>query len=170
MQTEVSDRPTSMSTEQPPVDIRRQVAMHCAAQVLADADHCRDGLSPVPLSRLKPADREWYRQAARNVIEIFEQLTINREPDAVAAQRSRAEVQTAQATDSRLQIERSRAAVAAADRGHELSAWQPGPLPGIEAARCFRCNRAVVISLQEDPVLSGSALTEGCLTSIEGGL
>src|SRR6185436_7070796 len=105
MQSELSTRDVPLSNELPPVDLRREVAMHRAAQVLADADHCRDGLSPVPLNRLKPADREWFKQAARNVIEIFEHLTIGREADAVAAARTRTEAQAARAVESRIAIE-----------------------------------------------------------------
>ncbi len=167
MQTDLRSAIPDMSTETPPVDLRRAVALHRAAQVLADADHCRDGLSPVPLNRLKPADRAWYLQAARNVIEIFELQTSGREPASVIDQRSRAEIQLARAIDSRIAIERSTAAVAASERGHELGAWGAGPLPGIENARCTRCNRVAVITLGNDPVLSGSALSEGCLTSAE---
>jgi hypothetical protein len=168
MQTESLRSLSEMSNDIPPVDLRRSVAMHRAAQVLADATLCRRGDPPLPLNRMDPHEREWFKQAAKNVIEIYEHLTTGRESDDVADATSRAEQKLASAIRERLSQERSRARLAAAERGHDLSAWAPQALPGIEASRCRRCSRAVVITLGNDPVLSGSALAEGCLTATEG--
>ena len=168
LQTELTSRADSVSTEPPPIDLRRSVAMHRAAQVLADATRCRRGDPPAPLNRLDPHEREWFKQAARNVIEIYEHLTTGRDSDDVADATHRQEQKLATAIRERLSQERSRARLAAAERGHDLSAWAPQALPGIEASRCRRCARAVVITLGNDPVLSGSALSEGCLVAAEG--
>jgi hypothetical protein len=159
----------------PPLDLsdrlRRDHGMHRAAQVLADASRIRQGLRPLPLKAIDPEDRAWFKQAARQAIEVFELVTQpDREPDAVVEQRETAAAQAstklALALESRLAIERSKASVQAAERGHELSTWQPThPVDGEEMARCQRCGRHVRISLGAEPVLTGLALTEGCLVA-----
>lgn len=174
MQTDCQPASPSLSTFEP-IDtarLKRDLGMHRAAQVLADASRCRAGLSALPLTQLDADEREWFKQAARNCIEIFETVTIDREPDAVRAQRDtdaeRRSSRLAQALESRLSIERSEGRVAASDRGHDLTSWQPtGRGEGNEVAHCRRCSRSVAITLGSEPVLSGSALTEGCLTAAE---
>jgi hypothetical protein len=174
MQTETTKGSPSMSMLDSPmqIDLRRRVAMHRAAQLLADAVRCHTGQRPQPLASLQPPDAEWYRQTARNLIEIFETETTGREPDAVVDARvADAQAQAARharALESRLSQERSRARIAAADRGHDLTAFAPfSSLEGEERAACRRCGRIVEIKLGSDPVIAGSGLTDGCLTSVD---
>jgi isoaspartyl peptidase/L-asparaginase-like protein (Ntn-hydrolase superfamily) len=47
------------------------VGLHYAAQTLANADRCRRGLSPLPMPQLPEEEAVWYRQAARNLIEMY---------------------------------------------------------------------------------------------------
>lgn len=172
MQTDCQPTSPSLSTYEP-LDLarlKRGHGMHRAAQVLADASRCRAGLPPQPLALLEADEREWFKQAARNCIEIFETVTIDREPDAVQARRQTRQEQLAVALENRLAIERSTAAVRAAERGHELGPWHcdgPDIGRGIERALCLRCKRLAGINVGDDPVLSGPALTEGCLTAAD---
>jgi hypothetical protein len=162
--------------------LRRDVAMHRAAQVLADAVSCRDGAAPRPLSTLPPIEREWYRQTSRQLIEIFETLTTGRELDAdreareqreadEAATRDREARRQAAALESRLALERSRGRVQAIDRGHDLGPWHaagPDLGTGKEQAICVQCGRAVYLDISRAAVLSGTALTVGCIAAAEG--
>jgi hypothetical protein len=73
----------------------------------------------------------------------------------------------ARAMGIRLARERARASIEASQRGHFLGPWMPVTVcQADESARCERCHRTVVIVLGLDPVLSGSALTEGCIKEI----
>lgn len=154
--------------------LKRDVAFHRVAQVLADAIHCRRGESPRGLSTMAPEEREWFKQNARQVVEIFEQMTAARVPDAeadAAAERARVTAERTQAAlENRMAIERSRASLAAQERGHDMQPWHASLQEigvGINRARCYRCDRHATITLGDDPVLSGSALTEGCLVAAE---
>ena len=175
MRTETTKGQPSMSMLDSPmqIDLRRRVAMHRAAQLLADAVRCHSGQRPQPLNSMLAPEAEWYRQTARNLIEIFETETTGRELDAVVDARvASAQAQAsrhARALESRLSLERSRARLAASDRGHDLTAFAPfSSLEGQERAACRRCGRIVEIALGLEPVLSGAGLTDGCLTSVEG--
>jgi hypothetical protein len=153
------------------VRVKREHGLHRAAQLLADASRIRRGESPRPLIHLAPAEREWCKQTARQLIEVFETITTDRETDAVQAQRVAQEVRLSLAVESRLAIERSRARMAASERGHDLGSWRPThpDVPGEERADCRRCDRYVRIAIGNDPVLSGSALTEGCIVAATDG-
>lgn len=168
------DLPVNSMTDQA-VDVvarlkarKRDVAFHRAAQLLADATLCRRGQRPTGLVQMDPDEREWFKQAARNVIEIFEQLTTDRERDVVVEARAREAERQRTAEESRLAIERSRARVGAAERGHDLGSWHCAGTElgrGKEQADCVRCGRTAFIDLSRDRVLSGPALITGCLSA-----
>jgi len=150
--------------------LKRDIGMHRAAQTLADAMRCHQGLSPVPISRLSPDEREWFKQTARNLIEIFETITTEREPDAVRETRQMQEVTEARALDSSLAIARGRAGAAAKERGHVLGPWHcPGTELGTgrERAECRTCGRTVFIDVFSSPYYSGMAVVAGCLVAAE---
>jgi hypothetical protein len=146
--------------------------MSRAAQLLADATLVRRGEPPRGLSTMTVDEREWFKQAARQIVELFELLTSDAPPlaqvqaEARAREESRLRAETAR--DRRLAIERQRGAVVAAERGHDIRPWfahgeELGQ--GREQACCHRCRRLAFIDLAKDPALSGPALTEGCLTA-----
>lgn len=157
--------------------LRRDVAFTRAAQLLADADRLRDGLPRLQLRVLAPKDRDFYTATARALIEVFETMTIGKEPDAVVQQReadaAQKEVSVVLALEARFSMERSRARVDAAARGHDLSLFRPvgrltmGRMDSEETAVCVRCSRPVYIDIGGEPVLSGAALTEGCLVAAD---
>lgn len=159
----------------PPIlRLKRDHAFHRAAQLLADAFRCREGLAPLPLVQMDPDERAFFKQAARNAIEVFELIAEKRSPDAEQAKAEAVAGDQArrleEALANRLAIERSRARFIATERGHDLTMWAPsGSVEGEEQACCKRCTRDAHISIGADPVLSGSALTEGCLTSAPEG-
>lgn len=162
-----SSPPVNSMTEQA-VDVaarlKRDVAFHRAAQVLADAIACRAGEAPRNLSTMPPLEREWFKQTARQAIETFETLTADREPDAVVEQRTREAAKQATARESRISMDRSRARVSAMERGHDLGPWSPS-VTG-EMASCVRCSRTVFINLALEPAaIAGPGVTEGCLTA-----
>lgn len=150
--------------------LRRDYAIHRAAQLLADAVRVRAAEPALPLTLLPPEVRDWYKATARTLIEVFETMTTGREPDAVQAQREVEAAKFAQSLESRLAIERSTARVRAIARGHDLGPWSaagPELQRGVEQAHCRRCVRAARIALGDDPVLSGLALTDGCLVAAD---
>lgn len=150
--------------------LKRDIGLHRAAQTLADATRCQLGLRPLPLSQLDARDREWFRQTARNLIEIFETVTTEREPDAVRERREMQEVDEARVLESRLAVARSRARSAARERGHVLGAWQCAGQElgaGHERAECRTCGRTVFIDVNASPCVSGMALIAGCLVAAE---
>jgi hypothetical protein len=162
--------PPSM-THQPtdlPTRVKREIGLHRAAQTLADAYRCREQLRPVPLNQLEPEAREWFKQTARNLIEIFEVVTTEREPDAEREAREIALVGQAHARQRRLGIERALAGVMASERGHDLNPWAPVSADGlIERAACSRCTRIATIDIRGDHTqTSGPAITEGCLARL----
>jgi hypothetical protein len=156
-------------TAPPLVDLlKRDIAMHRAAQTLADATRCHQGQSPVPLSRMDPLEREWFKQAARNVVEIFERVTEpDRESDADREQREMREVTEQREYDSLIAAARARASAAARQRGHDLGPWHcPGTElgQGRERAECRTCGRTVFIDAFSAPLYSGMAVVAGCLS------
>lgn len=171
-----------MSVTQPDfsVTLKRDIGLHKAAQTLADATRCRSGLEPLPLSQLNSHDRVWFRQTARNLIEIFETLTNpERERDAERERRERTEQRgeweaanaTAAAAGRRrsalasaFATARSRALDAASGRGHELGAWRADESE--DFADCRRCGRRVALMFNGDDIVArGAALSEGCLAA-----
>lgn len=150
--------------------LKRDIGLHRAAQTLADAARCHQGLRPVPLRDLDPRDREWYRQTARNLIEIFETVTMEREPDAAREQREMQEVTELREQQGRLAEARARAGAAARQRGHQLGPWH---CPGIELgqgrerAECQTCGRTVFIDIFTAPLYSGMAVVAGCLVAAD---
>lgn len=153
--------------------LKRDHGFHRAAQLLADASRCRAGLAPQPLVSLNPHERAWFKQTARHAIEIFELITQDREPDAEQDKREAVAGDNVrrytEALMNRLSIERSRARRAAEQQGHDLGYWNvTGKGDGCEAAYCRRCGKPAAINIGADPILSGSALSEGCLTAAEG--
>lgn len=148
--------------------LKRDHAFHRAAKVLADADLLRRGERPLQLNQMRPNERAWYEQTARHLVEIFEAITLDKQPDAaidaellkeqaIVAQRQRAQ-------EDKRAMDRSRARVAALERGHELGLWRP--LGAGESALCVRCERAVFLTSSEDPArITGDALLEGCLVA-----
>lgn len=167
------------STESPvnpmPIDttrLQRDVAFHQAAQTLANAVLVRRGDRPRPLTAMDPHEREWFKQTSRQLIEIFEQQTTGKAPDHEIRDAEEQQRQARQRDDAarehRLAIERSRARLAAGDRGHELGVWHAaGPElgSGVEHAECYACRRGVTLDLHLTPAARGAALTEGCLTA-----
>jgi hypothetical protein len=150
--------------------LNRDIAMHRAAQTLADATRCRLGLAPSPLTQLDPHDREWFKQTARNLIEIFETITMQREPDAEREQRERRSIKAARRLENRLYEARARGGAAAKARGHELGVWicpDPKRDPGHERAQCQACGRTVFINIASDPIFSGMAVVAGCMAIAE---
>lgn len=144
--------------------LKRDVAFHRAAQVLADAIACRAGEAPRNLSAMPPLEREWFKQISRQLIETFETLTAAREPDAVVEQRTREVEKKATAETQRMDIARGRARVAAIERGHDLGSWSPS-VTGVMAS-CTRCSRTAFVNLSTDPVaIAGPAIEEGCLVA-----
>lgn len=144
--------------------IRRDVALHIAAQTLADADRCRQGLAPVSLRELGAHEAIWYRQTARNLIELFEAKVYASEVSTAA------QLQQAQriAMEAGVQIARTAAGMKASARGHELEAFQPVRVEGSfdEYAVCARCRRIARIEVINTPLrieYCGAALSEGCL-------
>ncbi len=162
---------TQDPTSPPLADLlKRDIGMHRAAQTLADALHCHRGLRPVPLRDMEPREREWVRQTARNLIEIFETVTTEREPDAAREQRAMADVTDTRALEGRLAIARIRASAAAKERGHVLGPWHcPGTELGAgrERAECRTCGRTVFIDAFTSPLFSGMAVVAGCLSIAE---
>lgn len=148
--------------------LKRDVGVHRAAQTLADAMACRVGETPRGLSTMLRAEADWYRQTARNLIEIYETCTGITPENAVETRRREEDARKAEAAvQNRVAIERQLAAVAAAERGHELGPWHAdGPElgKGIERASCARCRRVAVVDINLDPPRAGLALTTGCLT------
>lgn len=148
--------------------LRRDVAIHRGAQLLADAVLCQRGEKPRLLSLLLPAEAEWFKQTARNVIETFERETTGVDPaaerDAAARALLEAERQRV-AVRGRIDEARQRACVATQERGHDVGTWRAlSDKDGHEAAYCQRCNRQVQIDI--DPlIIAGPAVHEGCLTS-----
>jgi hypothetical protein len=147
--------------------LRRDVAIHRGAQLLADAVLCQRGEKPRLLSLLLPADAEWFKQTARNVIEAFERETtgvdVAAARDAAARALLESERQRA-AIRGRIDEARQRARVATQERGHDIGTWRAlSEKDGHEAAYCQRCNRQVQIDI--DPlIIAGAALHEGCLS------
>jgi hypothetical protein len=145
----------------------RAVGLHRAAQLLADATACRQGIAPQSLKTMARADAAWFRQVARQVVECFEGATIGAQIDP--------KEQRAAELESAVGIERSRGRVAAAARGHELGHWAPvleGRLD--EVAVCSRCRRIVTIEVRDrmtvETALDGPALIEGCLAGVVSGV
>lgn len=160
----------SMSDTDLATRLKRDVAFHRAAQLLADATACRLGLPPRGLSTLPPTEASWFRQTARQLIEIFERQTTGRptdaEMDAAAAQQRTDGNRLRRALELRLDQERTRAVLGAMDRGHELGTWTAtSPHLDQERAACRRCGRYVHIDVGAAETLSGPALTEGCLAA-----
>lgn len=150
--------------------LKRDIGMHRAAQVLADATRCQTGQAPLPLSQLDPRDREWFRQAARNIIEIFETVTSEREPDAVREQREMEVVTDHRDVMQQVAAAEHRARHNAARRGHVLDLWEqsPSPLsPTRTRARCKNCGRTVFVDITCDPPYTGMAIISGCLVAAE---
>lgn len=150
--------------------LKRDIGLHRAAQTLADAMRCRDGLRPVPLRNVEPRDREWYRQTARNLIEIFETVTTEREPDGAREQREMQAVTEVREQGNRLAEARARASAAAGQRGHQLGPWHcPGTElgQGRERAQCQTCGRTVFIDIFTAPLYSGMAVVAGCLVAAD---
>ena len=146
--------------------LTRDIGLHRAAQTLADATRCRTGLTPLPLTQLDPRDREWFRQTARHLVEIFETITQpDRELDADREERERAE---RRAESTAADQARRRGSATGARRGHTLGAWLTSGVDS-ETAACVHCGRSVTIDLSpatwfRADSLAGSALTSGCLT------
>lgn len=147
--------------------LRRDVALRRAGTLLGIAIRARQ-------EQPGPMDASWCLETVRAVIEGFELETSGREPDAVVAAReadagARAR-RYAEALEARLLQERSRARFIATERGHDLLPFRSLPLiaDGNEGSMCQRCGRIVNIALGDEPVLSGSALSEGCLSVAEG--
>jgi hypothetical protein len=158
--TSMSDQPTDLTAR-----LKRDVGLHRAAQTLADAWRCREQLRPVPLNQLEPEAREWFKQTARHLIELFEVVTADREPESEREAREIAIVRMAHVRERRMVMERALADGIAADRGHDLNPWAPVSADGtIERAACSRCARIATIDIRQDPTcVSGPAVTEGCL-------
>lgn len=168
---------SSVTVNPMPIDIsriQRDVAFHRCAQVLADASLVRDGERPRGLSSMSPIEREWFKQTSRQLIELFEEMTTGKKSDADlrdAEQRQQFEADRQRnAYEHRIAIERSRAAVQAQERGHELGPWHAtsdDDVLGAERAVCTACGREVRIDTKAEPALTGAALTTGCLTAAE---
>lgn len=144
--------------------LRRDVGIYRAAQVLYDADRVRAGLPPQPLTACEPLEREWFKQTARHMVEAFEAQTVEAadRPAQVDA-RATESMRLAQAARAQMDIERSRAAADASERGHELGTWHPTG-NGREAAICGRCARVAQIDMTKQPTRFGAALEQGCIT------
>lgn len=150
--------------------LQRDIAMHRAAQTLADATRCRQGLRPLPLTELDRHDCAWFKQTARHLIEIFETITTEREPDSQRELRERRSVEAARRLENRLHEARARGAAAAHRRGHDMGPWScpdPERAPGHERAQCQTCGRTVFINIASDPVFSGMAVVAGCMVIAE---
>ena len=52
--------------------LKREHGLHRAAQTLADAVRCQRGERPMPLSQMALHEREWFKQTARQLVEMFE--------------------------------------------------------------------------------------------------
>lgn len=142
----------------------RSIGFYRAAQILADACMCRAGLQPESLKTMDRAEAIWFKQTAQQLIHIFEEITVGKQP--VPEQEPRLGPHP---REEAINQERQRAQLAAAERGHELSTWGPvvmGPIYD-ESASCVRCGRHVTIVVQDGPPLSltheGPALDEGCI-------
>lgn len=150
--------------------LKRDIAMHRAAQILADATRCQHGLRPMPLSQLDRLDREWFKQTARNLIEIFETITTERERDADREQRERRSIDAARRMENQLYLARAWGVNAARALGHDPGPWTchgPELGQGRERAQCRTCGRTVFINISSDPPFSGMAVVAGCIRAAE---
>ena len=150
--------------------LKRDIGMHRAAQTLADATRCQRGLRPMSLRDLDPSEREWFRQAARNVIEVFETETTEREPDDDRMRREMAAVREARTESNLIASSRARAIYRATHLGHRLGHWESAPIdgsPSRERAACQTCGRTVFVDTTCDVPFSGMAIEVGCLVVAE---
>lgn len=171
---EASPPPVNSMTHVP-IDLarlKRQHGLHRAAQTLADATLCQRGERPLSLSQMHPDEREWFKQTARHLIEVYELVTQpEREPDSIREKREVEERRLAQSAAQRQDIARGRARVASIERGHDLGSWRAygdhGQLGATGVlASCTRCSRTVFVNLSTDPVgIAGPAIEEGCLVA-----
>jgi hypothetical protein len=144
--------------------LKRGIGIRQAMQAFADLDRNRHGLSSEPLRLLPRDDQAAYRQIVERVIDAFEQGAYDKAPADRPAQQ-------AAERDAYLLMERQRARLTAAERGHELGGWWTVAGRSDETASCTRCLRVAVLVVTYNPLLeitrAGSALTEGCLVVAE---
>lgn len=154
----------------PAFDPKREVALHYAADLLAKASQVKAGETAVTWNQRPMAEREWFRQTAREVIDTFllkaygVELPKPEQPADTARESARFEA---------ILQQRSLATVRARERGHTLSAFARMSGAVDEEARCERCDRSakILVTLTCDErlllALDGPALLEGCLVDAE---
>lgn len=134
--------------------LKRDVAIHRAAQVLADATACRAQQEPRGLTSMPAEERDWFKATARQLVDIYLQIT-GVQPIAPIGEPPVIPL----SNEASRMILRQQARDAATARGHLMDVFQP-----IEAGRdgsmCRRCGRLVFI----DSAIYGAAIDEGCLT------
>lgn len=136
---------------------KRDYAIRRAAQVLADATACRAGEQPIGLSQVPTETRDWFLRTVASLIEIYE-TTVGIPPIPQVAEPPPAVPLSA---SGQMQIERSRARMAANDRGHDMGAYRPYA-PGIDWSVCRACGQSVVIDVTATPAISGTAIAADC--------
>ncbi len=139
--------------------LKRGVGLYRAAQLLADASRCRQGLTPEPLRTLAKNDAAWYRQIAEQMVDAFEYGALDKAPQDSLTRRTLERV-------AAVLIEREKARMLSGRLGHDLGTWHDLPDSFNEEAACQRCERTVSILVQHNPLLEvqtvGPALVLAC--------
>lgn len=144
--------------------LKRDVAIHRAAQTLADAIACRAGETPRGLSVLPADDRDWFKATTKSLIDLYESM-LGIEPIATTAPAPQGPA--IPAVTNRALILRQQGRDSANERGHDMGTYRPYA-EGIEWSVCKACGRSVLIDLSATPSISGSAINEGCLAAVTG--